>query len=56
MFKNMLSIPPTGEEVTCMIKYYICDNFYHHSCMNLTVEDVKKIKTHGRVSAAKKAV
>ena len=35
----------TGEEVTCMVKCYICDNFYHHSCMNLTVEDVKKIKS-----------
>ena len=36
---------PTGEEVTCMVKCYICDNFYHHSCMNLTVEDAKKIKS-----------
>ena len=36
---------PTGEEVTCMVKCYIGDNFYHHSCVNLTVEDVKKIKS-----------
>ena len=35
----------TGEEVTCMVKHYICANFYHHSCMNITVEDVKKIKS-----------
>ena len=28
-----------------MVKCYICDNFYHHSCVNLTVKDVKKIKS-----------
>ena len=31
----------TGEEVTCMVKCYICDN----GCVNLTVEDGKKIKS-----------
>ena len=24
-----------------MVKCYIRDNFYHHSCVNLTVEDAK---------------
>ena len=28
-----------------MVKHYICANFYHHSCMNITEEDVKKIKS-----------
>ena len=36
---------PTGEEVMYMVKCYICDNFYHHSCVNLTVEDAKKMNS-----------
>ena len=36
---------PTGEEVTCMVKCYICDNFYHCSCVNLTVEQAKKMNS-----------
>ena len=28
-----------------MVKCYICDNFYYHSFVNLTVEDTNKIKS-----------
>ena len=36
---------PTGEEVTSMVKCYVCDNFYHCSCVNLTVEQAKKMNS-----------
>jgi len=37
-----LKHPPTGEATT-MIKCYICDNLYHHSCVRITLERAKKM-------------
>jgi len=34
----------TGEEVTCMVKYYICDILSSFLYVNFTVEDVEKIQ------------
>ena len=37
-----LKCPPTGEATT-MIKCYICDDLYHHSCVGITLERAKKM-------------
>ena len=34
---------PKGE-TTKMIRCHICDNWYHHNCVGLTVDEVKKFK------------
>ena len=36
---------PAGSEATCMVKCYICDNFYHPSCVNITMQDAKKLNS-----------
>ena len=33
------------EEVPWMVKCYICDNLYHHTCVNVTVKQAKKINS-----------
>ena len=35
---------PTGNEVVHMVQRYICDNLYHYSCVNLTLDQAKRIK------------
>ena len=37
-----LKCPPAGE-TTLMIKCYICDNLYHHSCAGISLERAKKM-------------
>ena len=37
-----LKCPLTGEATT-MIKCYICDDLYHHSCVGITLERAKKM-------------
>ena len=33
-----------ADETTKMVKCYICDNWYHCSCVNLSDEQVKQLK------------
>ena len=32
---------PIAEEVPCMVQCYICDNFYHNTCVNVTKRQAK---------------
>ena len=36
---------PIAEEVPCMVKCYICDNFYHNTCVNVTKRQAKNINS-----------
>ncbi|XP_065908034.1 uncharacterized protein [Dysidea avara] len=40
-----MSRKPFAEEVPCMVKCYICDNLYHHTCVNITIKQAKKINS-----------
>ena len=34
---------PIANEVVNMVQCYICDNLYHYSCVNITLNQVKRI-------------
>lgn len=33
------------EKMPFMVKCYICDNWYHHTCVNVTIKQAKKINS-----------
>ena len=36
---------PGKDEPTCMVQCYICENLYHYSCVNMTLQAAEKLSS-----------